>query len=127
MRFTTGYLLVAIIVEGLVLSGCSENTKEHEEARITLLKFTNDFADTLETVKDKESAKASSDRLNEIADDYEKFVIKLNSLPGISVSAQKSLKKKYGAQQKKAQARLDKVGPVAGLASGGEESFMKAL
>ena len=119
--------VVVGLIFAVAVSGCNSAYKKHEEVIQGLVKATSDFADALESVKDRETAKAAAVKINRIVDQLEELGKKAEDLPLITKRDDDKLIEKYKPEIKKQQERVEKVAFQAGVNSGGEPSFQKAL
>jgi hypothetical protein len=109
------------------LAGCSGNYAKHEALYTDMLKALNDLADALESVKDRESAKAAAPKINEVCDRMSELGKRAEATPKVTKSEDDKLKEKFEPQFKKANERLQKVAFQAGANSGGDPDFEKSI
>jgi hypothetical protein len=86
----------------------------------------NALADALESVKDKETAKAAAAKINKAADRLDELGKEAKGLPKLSKEEEAKLQKKYQDDLTKAATRMQKAAGPAGLKSGGDPDFLKA-
>ena len=120
--FSTGVCLALI----LAVSGCGGSSK-HEKVIKGMVEQMNALADALENVKDKDSAKAAAAKINKICDKMAELGKEAEGLPKLSKSEDEKLKSKYEPELKKAGERMQKVAVEAGIKSGGDPDFLKAM
>jgi hypothetical protein len=108
-------------------SGCGSAYSKNEEVIKDLIKAMTDLGDALESVKDKESAKAAAAKINEISDRLDAIGKKAEDLPKLTKADSDKLKDKYESELKKQAERMQKVAFQAGANSGGEPEFLKAV
>jgi hypothetical protein len=85
------------------------------------------FADALESVKDKESAKAAAAKIDKVCDRMKELGKEAKDLPKLPKDEDEKLKAKYEPEMKKVQERIKKATPTAAVKSMGEADFVKAL
>jgi hypothetical protein len=103
------------------------NYAKHEAIANDLVKTINDLADVMESVKDKDTAKAAAIKINKICDRMSDVGKQIEKLPKLSKEEDDKLKAKLEPQLKKASERLIKAAPEAGLKSGGDTDFINSL
>jgi hypothetical protein len=111
-----------LIILLLVLGGSS-----HDSVMREIIALVNEGASVLESVKDRESAKAAAPKLNSIADRAEKLKKRAEALPQLSLEEQKRLIERFQADLMKAGQRAQKAAQQAQRNCGGEPTFQEAL
>jgi uncharacterized protein (TIGR03066 family) len=101
-------------------------TSKHETVIKGMIQQLNELGEALESVKDKDSAKAAAVRINKVCDRMTELGKEAEGLPELSKAEDERLKKKYEADLRKVAERVQKVAFQAGAASGGEPDFLKS-
>ncbi|MFW5839501.1 MAG: hypothetical protein ACOCZE_02875 [Planctomycetota bacterium] len=96
---------ILALAAGLVLTvgGCS---KDHEDVVEEQIELMNKTADVLATIKDKESAQAAKDDLEELGEKMKELKAEMDEMDEPSEEEEKALKEKYGKEMEKAGGRL---------------------
>jgi hypothetical protein len=118
--------IVTAVSLGLVFAAVGCGGSKHEKVVKGLIDQLNELGDALESVKDKESAKAAAVRINKVCDRLKELAKEYEDLPKPSKAEDERLKKKYEGDLKKAAERVQKVAFDAGAKSQGEPDFLKA-
>jgi hypothetical protein len=108
------------------VSGCGSAYSKNEAVAQDMVKALSDLADALESVKDRESAKAAAVKINEICDRLEELGKKAEKLPKLTKADNDKLEKKFEPELRKLSDRVQKAGLQAGRNSQGEPSLQKA-
>lgn len=122
-------LAVGLVVFFLVSNpfGTSSAYAKHEAIAKELLGVMTDLLDTLDTVKDRNSARAAVPKLNDICNRLDKIAGEIGSLPNISYREDKKFQEAYAAKFSQLNGRGLSTGPRAAMNSQGEPSFIAAL
>ncbi|MFP4353831.1 MAG: hypothetical protein ACLFUJ_01815 [Phycisphaerae bacterium] len=96
---------ILALAAGLVLTvgGCS---KDHEDVVEEQIELMNKTADVLATIKDKESAQAAKDDLEELGEKMKELKAEMDEMDEPSEEEEKALKEKYGKEREKALGRM---------------------
>jgi hypothetical protein len=98
----------------------------YETVTKAMLKALSDLSDVLETVKDKETAKAAAPKIDKIADRFEALAKEAKKLGKPSKEEEEKLKKYEDDAKKQAQRMAVALVPAV-TKSGGDPDFKKAL
>jgi hypothetical protein len=121
------WMLVGTLVLALPATGYGADTEKHEALIKDMIKTMGDLGDALESVKDKDTAKAAAVKINKVCDRFEDIGKKAMDLPKLSKEEDAALEKKFKPEMEKVSQRIQKVAPAAGMNSGGEPDFLKSL
>jgi len=132
-------VLAAGVLLVLGLTGCSQNKQEspasqdmskQEAAMSDSVKVLGEYADAIESVKDKQTGMEAAAKINKCCDKMEELAATTSKLPKVNNKAdfEKFLKAKVVPEMDKIlkRATKEKVASAVVL-SGGEESFKKAM
>jgi hypothetical protein len=126
MQRLTGSIFCLTIC--LVISGCGQSAyqanADFAEESIAVMDL---YSDALESVKDKETAKAAAVKIKEANGRMEKLLETKDDIPKVGKSDKEKLDKEYMPKMKAAIARMQKAGFSAGFKSGAEPTFMAAI
>ena len=120
-------VLIVIVVVVLILMGASSALHQHEEAMKESLQLMAEFENTMNEVKDQNSAHVAADKIQRTCDRLEALGNKVKGLPKLTPMDAKQLQDKFKPQTDAFAQRMQKVGFQAGLNSRGEASFMAAV
>ena len=118
-----GFLCALVLVSG---SGCSGNYSKAEDATKEMLGLLNDISATLESVKDRESARAAAPKLESLVDRTQEVQNRALAIKGTKAD-QERLEKAYKAKVEEAKNRLKNAVMSAVAKAGAEPSFTAAL
>jgi hypothetical protein len=99
---------------------------KHEALGKDMVKILTDLTDVLESVQDRDSARAAAVRIQQICDRMEELERREQFLPAIRRSEAARLKEQWERELKPVKDRLNQAIMRAGLNSGGEPSYMAA-
>jgi hypothetical protein len=119
----TGFVFACLVIS---ISGCGGGYGKAEEATKEVISSMNDISAALETVKDKETAKAAAPKIEAAAARFKAATKKAEGVKGTQAEKEK-LEKEYLPKIQEASARMMKATMAAALSSGGEPSLQKAL
>jgi hypothetical protein len=122
-RAVTGFVCAWVLIN---LAGCSSNYAKAEEATKEMLGALNDIIDALESVKNKETAKAAAPKIEAAVDRMQAAKNKADTIKGTQADKEK-LEKEYLPKLAEAQTRMQKAALSAGLKCEQEPTFMKAI
>lgn len=125
-------VLAGGIVLVLGMTGCSgdANKGKQEAAMTDSVKILGEYADAIESVKDKQTGKEAAVKINTVCDKMEALAASTSTLPKVENKAEfdKFMTAKVIPEMEKVMKRAskDKVANAVVL-SGGDESFTKAM
>lgn len=121
-------VLVAGIVTIVLLASRSRGSalEQHEAAVREAIAVSNELGAALETVKDKDSARAAAAKINQICDRMEALARRERSLPRLTAEENLRLQNLVNAEVNAMKQRLTAAGFQAGMNSQGEPSFVAA-
>jgi hypothetical protein len=124
-----GVALVAAVgvVLLIVLGGGGGGAGQQEQVLKDIVQVMREFRQTLESVKDQDSARAAASRLDALSDRLDALTKKAKGLPKVSRAEDERLKAKYKPEMDQLEQGMQQVGVQAGMNSRGEPSFMAAL
>lgn len=100
---------------------------KHEAVIKGMVEQLNALADALESVKDRDTAKAAAVKINKVCDRMTELGKEAKGLPKAPKEEDERLKAKYEGEMAKAARRLQATAVQAGRNSGGEPDFLKSL
>jgi hypothetical protein len=104
------------------------NYDKHVTLVKDMIKALSDLAEALESVKDKDTAKAAAPKIDhKVCDKLEALGKSAEKLPKLEGDEPEKLKKQVKDDLTKQVDRLKKVAYQAGMNSGGEPAFMKSI
>jgi hypothetical protein len=115
------YLLIG------ALAGCTGNYKRHEANTLTAIQEINNLAGVLETVKDRESAKAAAPRVEVLVQTLDDLKTRDNALPKLAKEDEDRLANAYKLAMEDAQRRMIMALIEAQKKADGEPAFLQAL
>jgi hypothetical protein len=118
-----GLAVVGLVVVLIFALGGSA----HESVIRGVISCMSDLADALESVKDKDSAKAAAPKINKICDRMEELAKKGKSLGEPPTAEAERLEKKYKPELEKQMKRLVAAQMKVALAGGNDPDFQKAI
>jgi hypothetical protein len=121
-KIVAGFLCACMVVS---MSGCSGS--KHEGVMKDTISVMDEISVALESVKDKDSAKAAAPKIEAAADKLEALKKKAKDMGDPSKEEQEKLLKEYTPKLMAAAARMAKAGQEAGVKAAGEPTFMKAI
>lgn len=128
MKKSRRLLLFVPVTLCLLVSGCgSSAVKQNEEFADEMIQCMNEYADALESVKDKDTAKAAAVKMNATTEKFKQLLAKKDKLPKVTKKQKEEFDKKYLPKIQEAADRMKKVAFSAGFKSGAEPDFMEAL
>ena len=116
----------------LGVTGCSQDSdkSKQEAAMMDSVKVLGEYADAIESVKDKQTGMEAAAKINKVCDKMEELAVTTSKLPKVNNKAEfeKFLETKVMPEMGKTlkRATKEKVANAVVL-SGGEESFKKAM
>jgi hypothetical protein len=123
MKITVAWFMCACAL--VSASGCSSNYGKAEEATKQMLSAMDEVSAALESVKDKESAKAAAPKIEAATQRLAEVKKKLDTLKGTKAEQEK-LEKEYMPKILAAGKRLEAAALPAALKCEGEPTFLKA-
>lgn len=119
-------VLVLALVMLCGVGGCQRESA-HEKLVKEGISLQNDFAATLEGVKDEASGKAALSKIESLAKQMEEWQTRMKAAtPNVAKDEEEQLKAKYEGERKKAQERLGKALTQA-LEKGGVSFSMQLM
>ncbi len=109
----------------VMLSG-KDAYKENEAAAKEAIACLEELATTMESVRDRNTAKAGAQRIHGICDRLERLGARIDKLPKLTPEQDARLKRDTAPQIEAINQRLKRVAFQAGVASQGEPSFLAA-
>lgn len=125
-----GVLLAVLLVVGIVVMfvmGRKDSYKQNADAAAEMIACLEELASTMESIKDRNSAKSGAERINKTCDRLEKLAARVEKLPKLTQGEDERLKKEMQPKLDAVTQRMSRVAFQAGAASQGEPSFMAAL
>jgi hypothetical protein len=107
-------------------SGCGGGYSKAEEATKEMLSSMNDISAALESVKDKETAKAAAPKIEAAVERLKAATKKAEGVKGTQADKEK-LEKEYMPKIQEASTRMMQASMTAAVASGGDPTFLKAI
>ena len=108
------------------MMGSKDAYQENEAAAKEMVACLEELASTMESVKDRNTAKTGAERINRICDRLEKLGDRSQKLPKLTREQDERLKRDVMPRIETLNRRLAQVGFQAGLASQGEPAFLAA-
>ena len=125
-----GMLCLLLIGAGItvaLLVGSKDAYKENEAAAKEMVECLEELVAALESVKDRNTAKAGADRINRACDRMEKLADRVPKLPKLTPEQDKKLENQIMPQINSLNQRMARIAFQAGLAAQGEPSFRAAV
>ncbi len=120
----TGLMFACVLMSA---SGCSGGGyAKAEPATKQMIAAMNDISEAMESVKDKESAKAAAPKIEAAVDKMKEAKKTLETVKGTKADEEK-LNKEYLPKIAEVTTRMQKAGASAGAKCEAEPTFMKAL
>jgi hypothetical protein len=121
-KVTAGLMFTCVLT---LCSGCG-GYSQAEQAVKEMISSMNDMSTTLESVKDKATAKAAAPKIEAAFDRLQEAKKKGDAAKGTQADKDR-LEKEYMPKVKEATERWFKATLAATVASGGEPTFLKAM
>lgn len=125
-----GVLCFLLILAGIVVAvvmGHKDPYKENEAAMKEMLTYFEEFATTMESIKDPQSAKTGAERINKICDRMEKVIARVVKLPKLTPAQNERLKNEMQPRIDVCVQRIARVAFQVQAATQGEPTFQAAL
>jgi hypothetical protein len=119
-------LLVTCLLFGAV-AGCTSNYKKREANIHAAIQETNNLAEVLENVKDRESARALAPRIAALVQTLDNLKTQDNALPQLSKKDEDRLANAYRLAMENAHRRMVMALMGAQKKADGEPSFVEAM
>ena len=101
--------------------------RQNEQAIKDMIDGMNEIASALESVRDRNSARAAAGRINNASAKWERVAVQMRTLPKISFADNSRLKEAYREKLESAKSRMQRVARRAGTLSQREPTFQASI
>lgn len=121
--------LAPVLVIATLAAGCGPSRRytEREDVAKEMIAIMNEYADALESVKDRETARTAATKLNRATDRLEAVLSRKDSIPRLTEAEHDQLIKEYRPGLDAAKKRFAAAVIPARVKSAGEPAFLKAM